>query len=111
MARAPQGLPPSSPADPSPDPLTTPLPAATSAAPSLTVVSPDEAQFVRGPRAYRVRGLSRCLSAESLKVTLRVALAERLHVDTLDLYQARGRQAFDQWGQRSMGSESLIYRR
>jgi post-segregation antitoxin (ccd killing protein) len=58
------------------------------------VVGPDDVRFVRGPRSYRVRGLARNLSAESLKVTLRVSAGERLHLDTLDLYQARGRSAF-----------------
>ena len=57
----------------------------------IEVVSPDEARFMRGPRAYRVRGLARALSAEALKVTLRLSLGERLHLDTLDLYQARWR--------------------
>lgn len=82
--------------------LTAPLPAATSADPLLTVIDTDEARFVRGPRSYRVRGLSRCLSAESLKLTLRVAFADPstgsgptgFFVDTLDLYQARSRAAF-----------------
>src|SRR5690606_20457319 len=40
----------------------------------IEVVSPDEARFARGPRAYRVRGLARALSAEALKVTLRLSL-------------------------------------
>ena len=62
--------------------------------PAVEVVGDDEARFARGPRAYRVRGLARALSAESLKVTLRVSCGERLHIDTLDLYQARLRAAF-----------------
>ncbi|MBL0163319.1 MAG: hypothetical protein IPP82_06660 [Xanthomonadales bacterium] len=41
-----------------------------------------------------MRGLSRNLSAQSLKVTLRVSVDEHLHLDTLDLYQARARHAF-----------------
>ena len=60
----------------------------------LTVTSPDEARFVRGPRSYRVRGLARALSAEALRLTVRVSLGERVFVDTLDLYQARGRGGF-----------------
>ena len=72
--------------------LSAPLPAVADAA--LEVVSPDEARLTRGPRAYRVRGLARALSAEALKVTLRLSLGERVHVDTLDLYQARSRAAF-----------------
>lgn len=75
----------------------------------IEVVSPDEARFVRGPRAYRVRGLARALSAEALKVTLRLSLGERLHVDTLDLYQARSRAAFVKAAALELGvSESLL---
>lgn len=55
------------------------------------VAGEDDVRFVRGPRSYRVRGLARNLSAESLKVTLRVSCGEHLHLDTLDLYQARAR--------------------
>lgn len=58
------------------------------------VVGEDDIRFQRGPRGYRVRGLARNLSAESLKVTLRVSSGEHVHLDTLDVYQARSRQAF-----------------
>jgi DNA primase len=60
----------------------------------VVVVGEDDVRFTRGPRNYRVRGLARNLSAESLKVTVRVSAGEHLHVDTLDLYQARARGAF-----------------
>jgi hypothetical protein len=72
--------------------LSAPLSAA--ADPAAHVVGEDDIRFARGGRAYRVRGLSRNLSAQSLKVTLRVSAGERLYLDTLDLYQARGRAAF-----------------
>ena len=49
-----------------------PLSPALPASPALEVVSDDDVRFTRGPRQYRVRGLARCLSAESLKVTLRL---------------------------------------
>ena len=89
-----------------PDPLAPLLPAAEC---GIDVVSPDEARFARGPRAYRVRGLARALSAEALKVTLRLSLGERLHVDTLDLYQARSRAAFVKAAAVELGvSESLL---
>jgi hypothetical protein len=60
----------------------------------LEIAGEDDIRFARGPRQYRVRGLARCLSAESMKVTLRLAQGERLHLDTLDLYQARARASF-----------------
>jgi DNA primase len=63
-----------------------------------------------GPRRYRVRGLEKNLSYESLKVNLLAATPmveidqsghpdesarpQAVHVDTLDLYQARARAAF-----------------
>jgi hypothetical protein len=51
-----------------------------------------------GTRRYRVRGLERNQTPEVLKVNLRLSVAmadgERFHVDTLDLYQTRFRQAF-----------------
>lgn len=76
------------------DPSSASLLPALPVSPSVEVVSPDEAHFARGPRVYRVRGLARCLSAESLKVLLRVSLGERMYLDTFDLYQARGRGGF-----------------
>jgi hypothetical protein len=79
------------------------------ASPSLLVVGEDDVRFTRGPRSYRVRGLARNLSAESLKVTLRVSAGEHLHVDTLDLYQARARGAFVKAVSIELGtSESVI---
>lgn len=70
-------------------PLQPPPPAATA-----VVAGDDDIRLQRGPRSYRVRGLKHNLSAESLKVTLRVSAGDHLHLDTLDLYQARARYAF-----------------
>lgn len=67
----------------------------------LTPGAGDEVAAVIGTRTYRVRGLARNRTPDVLKVNLRVAVAtaadaagERYHVDTLDLYQTRFRQAF-----------------
>jgi len=54
----------------------------------------DAITMTLGDRAYRVRGLAKNTSFEVLKVNLRVSQGERFHVDNLDLYQARNRQAF-----------------
>ena len=70
------------------------VPLASPAAAVAEVFGDDDIRFTRHGRAYRVRGLSRNLSAQSLKVTLRVSVDEHLHLDTLDLYQARARHAF-----------------
>lgn len=73
------------------------------------VVGEDDIRFARGPRQYRVRGLARNLSAQSLKVTLRLAAGDHLYLDTLDLYQARGRHAFAKGAALELGvSEETI---
>ena len=78
------------------------VPLASPAAAVAEVLGEDDIRFTRHGRAYRVRGLSRNLSAQSLKVTLRVCVDDPsagsgrtdLYLDTLDLYQARARHAF-----------------
>ncbi|WP_208803759.1 hypothetical protein [Xanthomonas hyacinthi] len=76
---------------------------------SLKVAGEDDVRFQRGPRSYRVRGLARCLSAESLKVTLRLSAGDHLHLDTLDLYQARARATFVKAAALELGvSENVI---
>ncbi|MCH6259299.1 CHC2 zinc finger domain-containing protein, partial [Puniceicoccaceae bacterium K14] len=47
-----------------------------------------------GDRLYRVRGLGRNASLEVLKVNLRIMHEGLFHVDNLDLYHARQRNAF-----------------
>jgi hypothetical protein len=61
---------------------------------AAVIVGGDDIRLQRGPRSYRVRGLKHNLSAETLKITLRVSAGDHLHLDTLDLYQARARYAF-----------------
>jgi DNA primase len=47
-----------------------------------------------GQRQWRVRGIAKNLSYESLRVQLRVKVAENYHLDTLDLCNAKHRQGF-----------------
>ena len=59
----------------------------------------DEATFTFGPRQWRVRGIGKNLSFESLRVQLRVLVqgsSEQYsyHLDTLDLCNAKHRQGF-----------------
>lgn len=76
---------------------------------AVVVAGEDDVRFTRGPRSYRVRGLARNLSAEVLKVTLRLSMGEHLHLDTLDLYQARQRAAFVKAAALELGvAESVI---
>jgi DNA primase catalytic core len=54
----------------------------------------DEIVLALGDRTWTVRGLAKNAGFESLKVTLRLACAERWHLDNLDLCVARQRVAF-----------------
>lgn len=54
----------------------------------------EEIVLVLGDREWRVRGLAKNAGYESLKVTVRLACAERWHLDNLDLCVARQRAAF-----------------
>ena len=83
----------------------------------MSIAGEDDIRLTRGPRSYRVRGLARNLSAEVLKVTLRLSAGEHpgsgpgqaLHLDTLDLYQARQRAAFVKAAALELGvAESVI---
>jgi DNA primase catalytic core len=89
--------------EPSPalvEPPAAAMPATADAEP-VSVADEKQLVVVYGERRYRVRGIPKQLS-EALKVNLLVSAAagtgdangEALHVDTLDLYQAKQRQAF-----------------
>ena len=89
----------------SPSPKPNPEPAASSLA-ATPVPPPSELPTVPleigeseiwaglDDRRYRVRGIERNTSAEVLRVNLLVSRGGSVHVDTLDLYQARQRTAF-----------------
>jgi hypothetical protein len=53
-----------------------------------------EHHFTFGERRYRVRGLEKNLSLQTLKINLLVSQDYQVHVDTLDLYAARARGGF-----------------
>jgi hypothetical protein len=57
-------------------------------------VAEHEHLFTFGERRYRVRGLEKNLSLQTLKINLLVSQGELVHVDTLDLYAARARGGF-----------------
>jgi len=57
-------------------------------------IKDDEVTFNFGPRRYRIRGLKKNPSYDQLKVNVLISIEEDLHVDTFDLYQARGRNSF-----------------
>ncbi|WP_075185754.1 CHC2 zinc finger domain-containing protein [Teredinibacter haidensis] len=57
-------------------------------------IKDNEMTLAFGPRHYRVRGLNKSVSYDSLKVNVLVRQGEHFHVDSLDLYVARQRQSF-----------------
>jgi DNA primase catalytic core len=65
-------------------------PAATSDAHPLA----DEVMVSYGERRYRVRGLAKNLSYETLKINLHIAQGDAYYVDTFDLYSARARHLY-----------------
>lgn len=79
------------------DPLLAASPAVPPVAPSSDApaqVSDDEVVMSFGDRRYRVRGLARNLSYETLKVNMLVSLGEAYYVDSFDLYAARSRAQY-----------------
>ncbi len=107
-----------------------PRPAAEKGSSSSTAPTPsapdplDEFRLVRGDRAWRVRGLRKNLSYGVLKLNVLVRRegeeAERLFappsplsgffVDTLDLYSARQRAAFEKQASVELGVEETVLR-
>jgi len=57
-------------------------------------VTEHEITISLGDRRYRIRGLSKNMSYEYLKVNLLISRNEHVHVDTFDLYNARHRNTF-----------------
>jgi DNA primase catalytic core len=57
-------------------------------------ITENEIVLSLGDRRYRVRGLTKNLSLELMKVNVMVSRAERFHLDTFDFYAAKARAAF-----------------
>jgi hypothetical protein len=103
-----------------PEPLAAAMPATADPEPEAKT---DEQQLViaYGARRYRVRGWPKQLG-EALKVNVLVTLAGRegrdptagdvaLHVDTLDLYQAKQRQAFAKPAASELNTDEAVIQR
>lgn len=72
-------------------------------------VNEHEVTLSFGPRQYRVRGLSKQLSYEVLKVNVLVRDGAAFHVDTLDLYSAKSRTAYMKQAAQELGvSEAVL---
>jgi len=81
--------------------------------PSGVVVSEDAGSVTLkiSDREWRARGVENNASFDLLKVNLRLLHNERFHLDTLDLYQARQRQAFVKQAAEETGLEAELVQR
>jgi hypothetical protein len=102
-------------AAPPPDTPSLPEPSTASPLPghegAADIVSRSEHELVlmQGDRRYRVRGWKRPLNPESLNVNLMVHRADRFHVDSFDLYNAKARAAFVKAAGQELGeSEDVL---
>jgi hypothetical protein len=64
-----------------------------------------------GPRRYRIRGLSKNLAFEIMRVNVMVSCGEALHVDTLDLYQSKVRGVFVKQASLELGVDEATIQR
>ena len=80
---------------------------------SLTAqVSDNEIIIELGNRSYRIRGLARNTNGfDSMKVNVLARKGEAFFVDTLDIYAARGRNAFIKEASRELALEEEIIKR
>ena len=102
----------SAPAQPASPPLPASAPPtlapATLAPTTAAEVDNDEVRFTFGDRRYRVRGLARNTTFDSLRINLHAARNERFHVDTLDVYSARQRAAYVKQAAEELGVEEDV---
>jgi len=77
-------------------------------APVQAQVHDGEVLLSFGQRRYRVRGLQRNQSDDVLKVNLQVSGNDVFHVDTLDLYNARARQAYITQAALELGEQESV---
>ncbi len=71
-------------------------------------VSDQEINITLGGRRYRIRGLSKNLSVNQLKVNVLVAKGDALHVDSFDLYGAKSRSLFIKQASLELGVEADV---
>ena len=93
-----------------PVPVVSVSPAAGSEGPPVTV-DDRELVVVFAERRWRVRGLHKVSSFDLLRVNVLVGVGDRFHVDTLDLYSARARQAFTLTAAAELGLDEGVVKR
>jgi DNA primase catalytic core len=99
---------------PAPDPLLALPASAVPPAPHESAAAEvDERQVVMrfGDRRYRVRGFAKNTSYEVMKVNVLVVAGEAMHVDTVDLYAAKHRQAYARAAASELGVEESVIQR
>jgi DNA primase catalytic core len=79
-------------------------------------IKDNEILITLGSRRYRIRGLDKNLSYEQMKINLLVSGpafegGEAVHVDTLDLYQARPRSVFIKHAASELGVKEEVIKR
>ena len=74
-------------------------------------VSEQQIGIALGDRRYRVRGLAKNLSIDTLRVNLLVSGDAGLHVDTFDLYAAKARAVFVKQAASALGVEESVIER
>jgi hypothetical protein len=62
--------------------------------PTAEPAAEDEVAMSFGDRRYRVRGMAKNLSPETMKINVLVSKGDAYHVDSFDLYAARARVQF-----------------
>jgi DNA primase len=72
--------------------------------PPVTISASGELTLVLSDRVYRVRGIEKNLSYEQIKVLLRASRGDFLHIDTVDLFVDKQRQA---WGKAAASALGL----
>jgi DNA primase catalytic core len=99
-----------------PEPVAPTVPAAAPTIDMPVQMRGDDIFLMQGDRRYRVRGLSKNMSYELLKVNVFVSGTtprgeSAFHVDTLDLYSARQRSVFTKQASEELGIKEEVLRR
>jgi DNA primase len=83
--------------------ITAPRTPAAPSATTATLTASGELELVYGDRRWRIRNLQKAPSRTELRVNALVSRQGSFHVDTVELYAARQREAFVQMAARELG--------
>ncbi len=91
-------------------PAASPLPRASAPPEVPAEVKEQEIIITLEGRRYRIRGMSKNLGFDALKVNVLASCGELMHVDTLDLYAHRSRKQFAADAARELRLEETLLR-